>query len=410
MRKQRGQRQTSLAGLNEDNIWVGRLPTEVELYILSKLDLKSRCVAAQVCSHWKNLAYDRSLWCPINLSTLAQKENLSQALSQIILRTCDSVQEIDLSYCETNLDVEALAHLQLCTSLKVLSLAWCRQVTSPIVEAISTHCKELRVLDIRDCFRLVDSDLFHLAKLTELEELRMDYCSFGLRAILDFMKLSPNLKRISVFWLRKPRRPSCWNGDRFREICQNDADREACAKIEFMNYKWVPEYIGSYDLKTPPKDQIEAAAAQAKRQNKLVLLCVSLCAERHLLDDWSIRLAYFLTFNPLIKQKLDETFIYLNLDEKIGRGEQAFDDFDDFDESENQMIKEGVVNDWCAFIRGVNEWPYLLVLDADAKLLMRQDTGPLETFARYDAQLMFTFIEGWHNYLQTGVFPQRITH
>lgn len=89
------------------------------------------------------------------------------------------------------------------------------------------------------------------------------------------------------------------------------------------------------------------------------------------------------------------------------------------------------IEDWKSVIGSLPEWPYLFIIDANAHVLARQKTGPLERYERYDHETVrndarlhrryycnqncllqgmqiLRFISNWSEYLKSGVTPPPI--
>ncbi|MFO1306191.1 MAG: thioredoxin family protein [Burkholderiales bacterium] len=117
----------------------------------------------------------------------------------------------------------------------------------------------------------------------------------------------------------------------------------------------------------PAKD-VAAAAAQAKAENKRVLVDVGgeWCVWCHLMDD-------FIAANADVRAVLDANYVMVKVNWSRENKNEAFLD---------QFPK----------IKG---YPHLFVLDGDGKLVHSQDTDVLELGRGYDKAKYLAFLKKW---------------
>ena len=125
-----------------------------------------------------------------------------------------------------------------------------------------------------------------------------------------------------------------------------------------------------FDPARDPAKDVAAAAAEAKSQNKRVLVDVGgeWCVWCHLMDD-------FFAANPDVRSVLDANYVMVKVNWSRENKNEAFLD---------KLPK----------IKG---YPHLFVLDGDGKLVHSQDTDVLELGRGYDKPKFLDFLKKWGN-------------
>lgn len=75
-----------------------------------------------------------------------------------------SLQELDLSGCDTLTDVGVIAAAENCPCLEVLRLASCQRLTDCTFVALGSFCSRLRVISACGCYNLSDLGITCLAQ------------------------------------------------------------------------------------------------------------------------------------------------------------------------------------------------------------------------------------------------------
>ena len=138
-----------------------------------------------------------------------------------------------------------------------------------------------------------------------------------------------------------------------------------------------PEYpqIGPdiYDTNANGADLIAGAIAKAKADNKHVLLSLGTnwCP-------WCRKLHHTFQTAPAVKERIERDYVLVYVDMNMRRKPARNTDID---RRYGRPLKEGI--------------PVLLVLDADGKHLVTQETGVLEEGATHDPQKVAAFLDLW---------------
>lgn len=128
-----------------------------------------------------------------------------------------------------------------------------------------------------------------------------------------------------------------------------------------------------YDSKADGKEQIASALAQAKAENKNVLLDfgANWCP-------WCHQLHHTFTTNPQVRERLARDFVVVYVDVNMRKGIKRNTDVN---ARYGNPIKEGL--------------PVLVVLDSDGKILTTQESGVLEEGDHHDPKKVAAFLEAW---------------
>jgi len=130
--------------------------------------------------------------------------------------------------------------------------------------------------------------------------------------------------------------------------------------------KYIP--VNSYDPKRNAAQDIQAAIKEAQRAHQRILLEVGgeWCSWCHALDR-------FFDAHPELIQLRDRNFVTVKIN------------FSEENENKEVLSRYGPIE----------SYPYLLVLDADGKLLLSKETGSLENGKSYDLQRLTAFLKQW---------------
>ena len=126
--------------------------------------------------------------------------------------------------------------------------------------------------------------------------------------------------------------------------------------------------VAKYDPKRNAAQDVDAAISEAQRVHKRILLEVGgdWCSWCHTLD------GFFDSHPDLIKFR-DQNFVTVKIN------------FSEENENKEVLSRYGPIE----------SFPHLLVLDADGKLLVSQDTGVLESGKSYNLEKLMAFLKQW---------------
>ncbi|XP_058084377.1 F-box/LRR-repeat protein 3 isoform X2 [Magnolia sinica] len=159
---------------------------------------------------------------------LSRASGLRSGGLALAVRSCPSLESIDVSHCCVLGDHEAAAislaaglrDLKLvkclgvtdvglakiavrCGALRSLNLKWCLKITDLGIDLLSKKCRDLKVLDI-SYLKVTNHSLRSIASLPKLEALSMVGCSFFDDDGLDYLgNGSPSLQELSMPFLSK---------------------------------------------------------------------------------------------------------------------------------------------------------------------------------------------------------------
>uniref|UniRef100_T1E199 Putative F-Box LRR-repeat-containing protein n=1 Tax=Cupiennius salei TaxID=6928 RepID=T1E199_CUPSA len=191
---------------------VSCLYPEILALIFSYLDVRDKGRAAQVCSGWREAAYNKSVWRGVEAKLHLRKSNpaLFQSLVQrgirrvqvLSLRRClrdvvqgiPNIESLNLTGCYNLSDVWLTqAFIQDVNSLTVLNLSMCKQITDTSLMNISQHLKNLEVLDLGGCSNISNVGLLLIAEgLRNLKSLNLRSCCVSDIGISHLAGLSHN--------------------------------------------------------------------------------------------------------------------------------------------------------------------------------------------------------------------------
>ncbi|KAJ3267451.1 hypothetical protein HK104_005875 [Borealophlyctis nickersoniae] len=161
------------------------LPYELRVRVFGYLNLAGLIRVGQVCRLWKQVAFDGSLWCNMNLSPYYRHVSSARLLdlaaySGGFLKVANfrELTSINLSGlgAVTHITLEAIATH--CRKLKSFNVSHCKNINSVGMRLVAHGCPDLRELQISRCTTLDDETLLHVATLSNLQHLNASYCNF----------------------------------------------------------------------------------------------------------------------------------------------------------------------------------------------------------------------------------------
>ncbi|ELR17165.1 Fbox domain containing protein [Acanthamoeba castellanii str. Neff] len=343
------------------------LPSDVLLRVLNEVDLFQQGAAILTCRKFKELLYANTLRTTLDLSIAP---------------------DLDITYC-FRLTRASLAQIKTkAATLRRLAIGWNTRLDSSVLTEIlcglpdptktfffsavqeKSGCPRLERLDLRGCWNLEDTEAISLC-CPALTHANFDYCPFTEVALANFVNSQgAKLKELSIWWTDNAERPpGCTLPPRY-------------SKINFPPHVKVysehsPPTTFAFEYDVPFPQQIEAATEQAQAEDKRILLHVAL--ERGLPggDTFTRRLHNFFTTNREIARSLNESYVYLIVDNCV---------------AEQHLRGLGIS-------RALTEYPTLIILDKEANALVAKGTGDLEencpSGCCYNAQKIFHFLRKW---------------
>lgn len=175
---------------------ITHLYPEILTQIFSKLSVRDRGRAAQVCTAWRDAAYEKRVWKGVearlhlrqknnNLFTSLQRRGIRKVQVLSLHRTIKDVisgvpnlETLNLSGCYSITDSNLCkAFNQDLPNLKILNLSLCKQITDTSLNRIAYHLKNLETLDLGGCCNLTNASLSAIAiKLKKLQRLNLRSC------------------------------------------------------------------------------------------------------------------------------------------------------------------------------------------------------------------------------------------
>ena len=197
----------------------GTLPNEIILNIFSHLTVKDLGRCAQVSKNFCTIAYDKTLWTKILVTSgMVPNKLLEQALSRGVkylgLSNLSDVSTLKSNFPPTNqveylalssslLDENYFRQLILsCHNLTKLSVpgpygTW---NSDDLIEGIVQNSDSLKVLDLSGCHKLDSEDLNSIVSVClKLTDANFDYlCQRTYNLSYIFRNLTPNIKKLSL--------------------------------------------------------------------------------------------------------------------------------------------------------------------------------------------------------------------
>lgn len=175
---------------------ISQLYPEILEQIFANLCVRDRGRAAQVCTTWRDAAYEKCVWKGVearlhlrqkssNLFISLQRRGIRQVQVLSSRRTIKDVisgvpklEKLNLSGCYSITDANLCnAFFQDLPNLKELNLSLCKQITDTSLNRIAYHLKNLEVLELGGCCNLTNASLSAIAiKLKKLKRLNLRSC------------------------------------------------------------------------------------------------------------------------------------------------------------------------------------------------------------------------------------------
>jgi hypothetical protein len=199
------------------------LPDELLILdVFPFLDCSALSVLQSVCTRWRWLSGDKSLWSRVDLSKAAQKID-DKAFHSIMERVGQNLQSLHLCNCsrltQTSIGVFQTIHKQLkslhlcnlrllkdsnisllaqaCPRLEEVSLFGCISITDSGIQALTTHCKSIKSLNLRGCTKLTSSSLLLLG--SEVQTLNISGCrNMKEQSLINIANRCPNIEMLNA--------------------------------------------------------------------------------------------------------------------------------------------------------------------------------------------------------------------
>lgn len=175
---------------------ISRLYPEILSMIFGYLDVRDKGRAAQVCTTWRDAAYQKSVWRGVEAKLHLRRPNPSlfsslvkrgikkvQVLSlrrslRDVVQGIPNLESLNLSGCYNVCDVGIYqAFMFDAPCLKYLNLSLCKQVTDNSFSKITQYLKNLEVLELGGCCNVTNTGLALIAwGLKKLKKLNLRSC------------------------------------------------------------------------------------------------------------------------------------------------------------------------------------------------------------------------------------------
>lgn len=286
---------------------VSCLYPEILALIFSYLDVRDKGRAAQVCSAWREAAYNKSVWRGVEAKLHLKKSNPSlfhslvqrgirrvQLLSikrtlRDVVHGIPNIESLNLTGC-FNLSDSWLsqAFMQDVNSLTVLNLSMCKQITDNSLINISQHLKNLEVLDLGGCSNISNVGLLLIAEgLRKLKCLNLRSCCVSDLGISHLAGLThPNATTVGTLSLEQLSLQDCYKitDDGLRHLSEGlhnlkSLNLSFCASITDSGLKHLARMVSLRELNLRSSDTISdiGLAYLAENNSRLTILDVSFC-------------------------------------------------------------------------------------------------------------------------------------
>ncbi|CAB0038139.1 unnamed protein product [Trichogramma brassicae] len=173
---------------------------ETILKIFKYLDIRSLCRVSQVNRHFNNISRDCLLYRSLNLKPYWHC--IDASVLNNLTSKCQYLQRLDLSWCG-NYDMISsdnfIAFLQSSgDSLTHLRLNCCKFVNDAVIEKISSICKNLKELKLRNCTTISNNGFTLLENLENLEILDLYRTMIETDKLCAILRKNTRLKHLNL--------------------------------------------------------------------------------------------------------------------------------------------------------------------------------------------------------------------
>lgn len=173
------------------------LPDEIIIKILKYLNFKSLCHISRVNKHFNNLTQDPLLYTRLNLKPYWYIIN-SKALNYLAFR-CKYLKQLDLSWCDSFSVPDLEKFLDTCGSLLThLRLNSCLYIDDVAMLKISTICRNLQELGLRNCDLITDKGFSYLENLEFLERLDLYRTHIKAETLCKILRRNHQIRHLNI--------------------------------------------------------------------------------------------------------------------------------------------------------------------------------------------------------------------
>ncbi|XP_044263506.1 F-box/LRR-repeat protein 14 [Tribolium madens] len=192
---------------------------EILAIIFSYLEVRDKGRVAQVCTAWRDAAYNKSVWRGVEAKLHLRRANPSLFASLVkrgikrvqvlslrkslrdVIQGIPNLESLNLSGCYNVGDV-GISHAFVADAptLTELDLSLCKQVTDTSLTRIAQHLKNLEVLELGGCSNVTNSGLMLIAwGLKKLKRLNLRSCwHVGDQGIQHLASGNPSLEHLGL--------------------------------------------------------------------------------------------------------------------------------------------------------------------------------------------------------------------
>ncbi|XP_071561373.1 F-box/LRR-repeat protein 4-like [Temnothorax nylanderi] len=173
------------------------VPHEIIIKILRNLDLKSLCRMGRVNKYFNNLVQDPLLYKSLNLKPYWHIIS-TKALYYLAFK-CKYLRRLDLSWCDSFSVSDLEKFLDTCGSLLThLRLDCCSCIDDSAMLKISTVCKNLNELSLRNCDSIKDQGFLCLENLESLERLDLYRTRIRTQTLCKILRKNRRMRHLHI--------------------------------------------------------------------------------------------------------------------------------------------------------------------------------------------------------------------
>ncbi|XP_077274473.1 F box and leucine-rich-repeat gene 4 isoform X2 [Temnothorax americanus] len=173
------------------------LPHEIMIKILRNLDLTSLCRMGRVNKYFNNLVQDPLLYKSLNLKPYWHIIS-TKALHYLAFK-CKYLRRLDLSWCDSFSVSDLEKFLDTCGSLLThLRLDCCSCIDDSAMLKISTVCKNLNELSLRNCDSIKDQGFLCLENLESLERLDLYRTRIKTQILCKILRKNRQMRHLHI--------------------------------------------------------------------------------------------------------------------------------------------------------------------------------------------------------------------